>query len=764
MTGTEIAHYRIVGKVGEGGMGAVYKALDTRLGRHVALKTISVAKPLTEQRRLRLIREAKTACSLNHPNIVTIYDVLTHDGQFYIAMEFVEGITLKDLLRKGIPLPKTVRYATQIAGALAKTHASGIIHRDLKPSNIMITPDDQVKLLDFGLAKLTESRRESYSDETATLGLTQDGMILGTVGYMSPEQAQASHVDARSDVFSFGLLLYEMLTGQRAFQKATQVSSLVALMHEEPVPLHDLTIECPLELEAIVERCLQKIPDRRYQTMLEVRHALDPIDSGSSSAVRVAPAPRPERGSSIAVLPFTNLSPDPGHQYFSDGLAEEIITALSNVRNLRVTARTSAFRFRKELDLQEIGEQLKVDYILTGSVRRAGSRLRVTVQLVDPRQDCHLWTERYDRTMDDVFAIQDEISNAVVEALKQQITSGSSAGQSWELPQKDRQPKDIRAHEDYLRGRYCLAKRSWASIRQAIAFFESALQKDSEHALSKVGLADCYNLLGYYNERPPREAFPKAIAAAEEAIAINARLGEAYASLGYSLTFHDWNWVAADRAFSQATHLSPGYASAKHWKTWLHFARGEFQAALNCIRAAQQVDPLAPILNAHVGLALAYAGQPAEAVEQLQKTLGLDPDFALGHYHLGTVFTLAGEFEKAIEAFESADRKSGGSLGLGLLGCDYALVGRQAEAEHILNRMEQGKGYISPLQMAYVEAGLGRADAAFELLDRAYEDRSADLVRLRLQPWPKAILEDSRLNALAERIGLPPVEIQRVFG
>jgi len=276
---------------------------------------------------------------------------------------------------------------------------------------------------------------------------------------------------------------------------------------------------------------------------------------------------------------------------------------------LRVTARTSAFRFRsKELDLQEVGEKLRVDYILLGSVRRAGNRLRVTVQLVDPKHEYCVWSERYDRTLDDVFLIQDEISGAVVEALKHQISGISDSGETaWEQ-RKERQAKDVHVHEDYLRGRYCLARRSRESPRQGIAFFSAALEKDPTHALSQVGLADCYNLLGYYNERPPREAFPRAKAAAEQAIALNSRLGEAYASLAYSLTFHDWDWAAADKAFQQGARLSPGYVSIKHWMTWLHFARVEFVAALTCIREAQLADPLAPIVNSHVGFGARLRG------------------------------------------------------------------------------------------------------------------------------------------------------------
>jgi eukaryotic-like serine/threonine-protein kinase len=743
-------------------MGAVYKAVDTRLGRFVALKTVSTARPLSQQRRTRLFREALAASALNHPNIVTVYDILTHDGQFYIAMEFIEGSTLKELIqRREIGLVKAVQYGLQIADALARTHAAGVVHRDLKPSNIMVTGEGQVKLLDFGLAKLTAMERPSASDETATLGLTEEGVVLGSPGYMSPEQAQGLRVDARSDVFSFGLLLYEMIAGQLPFRKPTKLASLAALLHEVPAPFHELGIECPAELEALAARCLHKSAGQRCGSMLEVRQALEAIAAHPHS-VRLPPPAR-ERGSAIAVLPFTNLSPNPDHQYFSDGLAEEIITALSNVRNLRVTARTSAFRFRsKDLDLQEIGEQLKVDYILLGSVRRAGNRLRVTVQLVDPKQDCHLWSERYDRTLDDVFAIQDEIASAVVEALQHQITGSSEVlGRTWEQARRERQAKDVHVHEDYLRGRYCLARRSWDSLRQGIAFFEAALEKDPAHALSKVGLADCYNLLGYYNERPPHEAFPRAKAAAEEAIAINGRLGEAYASLGYSRIFYDRDWTGAEDAFRQSARLAPGYASAKHWKTWLHFARGEFDTALISIREAQQADPLAPILNSHVGLALAYLGRMAEAFEQLQMTVGLDPDFALAHYHLGTVYCLNGEFDKSIPAFEAADRKSGGSLGLGWLGCAYAMSGRKADANRIWKRMGQAQGYVSPLEKAYVQAGLGHVQATFDLLERAYEERSADLVRLRVQPWPKPIRQDPRLSALAERIGLPPAELPR---
>jgi serine/threonine protein kinase len=477
--GVQIGPYEILSLLGAGGMGEVYKARDSRLRRIIALKTLPAEKVADADRKRRFLLEAQAASRLNHFNIVTIYDIFEEQGVCFIAMEYVAGTTLDLANNGGLPLKDTMKYAAEIADALAAAHSAGVIHRDLKPANIIITEDGRVKLLDFGLAKLIEPTVPAASAETATVS-TISRAIVGTAPYMSREQAEGREIDARSDIFSFGLVLYEMLCGQRAFRGDSWISTLAAILHDEPRPLREIKAGIPPSVEQCVARCLRKNSAQRFQTMLEAKETLTEVHSTHAISSVMAQ----EEGQSIAVLPFVNLSADKENEYFGDGLADEIINAVTKVPELRVIARTSAFTFRdKEQDLRTIGHRLGVGTILQGSVRRAGNRIRVTAQLIRVADESHLWSERYDREMTDIFAIQDDISQAIADALKVKFVG----------PQ--RHTRNIEAYQSYLKGLYFYQRYNRESLAKARDSFEQALAVDPDYAPAHAGLAVfCYGL------------------------------------------------------------------------------------------------------------------------------------------------------------------------------------------------------------------------------------------------------------------------------
>ncbi len=533
--GVCIGPYEILALLGAGGMGEVYKARDTRLHRIIALKTLPAEKVADADRKRRFLVEAQAASRLNHPNIVTIHDISEENGVYFIAMEYVAGTTLEQAnTGSGLPLKHAMKYAAEIADALAAAHSAGIIHRDLKPANIIITEDGRVKLLDFGLAKLVEPAPPEA--ETATLR-TVPGAIVGTAAYMSPEQAEGRELDARSDIFSFGLVLYEMLSGQRAFRGDSWISTLAAILHDEPRSLRDIKAAIPALVEQHVARCLRKDPLQRFQTMLDVKQAL---------AEAALPVVTKEAAASIAVLPFVNLSADKENEYFSDGLAEEIINALTKVPELRVIARTSAFAFRgKEQDLRTIGQRLRVGTILEGSVRRAGNRIRVTAQLIKVADESHLWSDGYDREMTDIFAIQDDISKAIATALKVKFAA----------PQ--RRPGNIEAFQSYLKGLYWYQRYTPESLAKAKESFEQALGHDPSYAPAYAGLAVFYYGLGALSIKRMIEMAPLAKSAAEKALAIDQTLSEAHSVLGLIAGAVEYDWKLAEDHFQAAMAVEP---------------------------------------------------------------------------------------------------------------------------------------------------------------------------------------------------------------
>jgi len=697
-------------------MGEVYKATDTRLGRTVAIKLLRSAH--TD----RFEREARAIAALNHPHICTLHDI----GPNYLVMEYVEGCTL----RGPLPPDEAMRLALQIAGALEAAHAKGIIHRDLKPDNIIVTQMG-VKLLDFGLAKL---ERAAETGET-TVSETQAGTILGTIAYMSPEQVEGKPADGRSDIFAFGLVLYEMLSGRRAFAGETSVSKMAAILHKEPERL-----EAPPEVARIVTRCLLKSPAQRFQTMTEVKAALQGIKLTLHK----------ESDASIAVLPFANLSGDMDNEYFSDGLAEEILNALTKLHGLKVAARTSAFAFKgRNEDIRLIGETLRVNHVLEGSVRKAGSRLRITAQLISIADGCHVWSERYDREMTDVFAIQDEISQAIVTVLKLKLARpGSPAA---------RRPLEPEAYESYLKGRFFWNKRTEADLNRSIDCFLRAIELDPAYALAYAGLSDAYVLLGIFGVRPPNDVYPKARAAAEKALEIDGTLAEPHAALGHVLTAYDWDFQGAEEEYRKALDLNSSYPTAHQWYGHLLAVTGRYAEGIAEVTRARDLDPLSVPINAFVGLIYMKARQTREAVEAARRGVDLDPNNPFAHWILARALDARNELPESVAESEKAARLSGGSqASTAQLGCAYARIGETAKAHKIIDQLMElsRKKYVSPYDIAIIYTGLGEKDLALEWLEKAYEERAVRLLEL-LDPAFDGLRFDPRFEDLVQRIGFP---------
>lgn len=774
--GKRIGHYKNLSVLGVGGMGEVYLAQDMKLGRKVALKILPASFTSEVLRVRRFEQEARAASALNHPNIVTIYEIGEADDLHYIAMEFIEGQTLRrQISQKMMEVPEALDTAIQIAGALAEAHSAGIIHRDIKPENVMVRPDGLVKVLDFGLAKLTEHRPDSDDSKAPTLMQykTVPGTVIGTVRYMSPEQARGFDVDPRTDIFSFGIVLYEMLSGRVPFEGENPLELISSIIEKEAMPISRYVPGIPDDLQRIIEKMLRKNPETRYQTARHLQVDLKNLREEMTFEAKSRATGQYQTGQgrnakaleenaedkpSVAVLPFTNMGRGEECEFFSDGMTEDIISMLAKVKGLRVAARISVFQYKgKNPEIAKVGAELKAGAVVEGSVRLSGKRLRVTAELVNVSDGYQIWSERYDRTMEDIFDIQDEISKAIVDSLKAKlIDNKAQALGEWKPRPASARTPNFDAHRAYLKGRFYWNQRTWDSLRRGIDFFNQAIDADPLYAPAYVGLADSYNLLGYYNERPPEQAYPKAKAAALKALDIDDVIAEAHASLGYTRLFYDWDWAGAEQEFKKAIDLNPNYASAHQWLGWYYFSQWRLEEAVTAMRQAHQLDPLAPIINTHLALSLSQAGHHKEAVEQLKQTLELNPTFPLAYQILGSIYLRNGLAEMAIENFHRGVEMSEGKLGLGRLGHAYAVSGMEKEAQKILDQLQatSRERYISPLDLALIYAGLGENEGAFAWLEQAFRDRTSDLIRMKLLPWPDSLRSDSRFIELLQRIGL----------
>ncbi len=779
MVGKTISRYEIVEKLGEGGMGTVYKARDLQLGRFVAIKALNAGGAPNSERRARFIQEARAASSLNHPGIVTIHEIAETEGSEYMVMEFVRGQTLHDLLGNGrLPVVDALKIAMQVADALAAAHSIGIVHRDIKPANVIVTPEGLAKVLDFGLAKVGRPSGalvfENGDDQDATQSIavngnpkTAEGAIIGTVSYMSPEQAEGGAVDARSDIFAFGSLLYEMLTGEKAFQGQTGLETLAAILRDEPKQLAEAGVEGPEESGQIISRCLRKDADQRWQSMTDVKTALEQIYFASrsgilqlASGVWKKPA-APKATPSIAVLPFLNLSSDKENEYFSDGLAEEIIHALSKIENLRVTARTSAFAFRgAQQDVRQIGETLKVANVLEGSVRKAGNRIRVSVQLVDVTGGDQIWSERFDREMTDIFEIQDEISQAIVSKLRVRLSSSSGSTPSGihAAHLVRRSTANIEAYDLYLRGRYELFKMTREGLERARGMFEEAAKLDPMYAQAHESLASCWYSEGFLGFTPPKEAMPKAKAAVRRALELDDSLAEAHATLGVILALYDWDWTGAEKELARSIELNAASPVSRAMYAF-YFLRpvGRLAEAVTELQTALALDPLSVLFRVHLGFLYFLEHRFEFAIAQFRKALEMNPAFYLAHAFMGIVYTHTCHFEAALGCYAKAREADAASKFVASLeAMTLAAAGKRAEALAGLRAIEQkaARDYISPVSIAYIHTALGDRDAAFGLLDDAIQDRDPNVLGLKSNPIFDSLRGDDRYRALLRKMRL----------
>lgn len=759
-SGQRIAHYEIIRQLGVGGMGEVYLARDTRLSRKVALKVLPAHLTADKVRLERFKQEARAASALNHPSIITIHEIDTDGDTTFITTEYVEGETLRQRMSRGdLNVAEALDVTAHLASALAVAHAAGVVHRDIKPENVMLRPDGIVKLLDFGLAKLTETDvAESLSDISARK-LTTPGVVLGTISYMSPEQAQGAKVDHRTDLWSLGVVLYEMLAGSLPFSGKTVNHTLVAIMEDAPAPLSHRDGEAPAELERAVTKLLAKEPDARYQTandllsdLRELRKQLErgePVTFVSASAKLIE---QPSPVASIAILPFSTLALKEDDEYLGLGLADALITQLSNTKKLAVRPTSAIRRYHNpEQNSGSIGRELRVGTILEGSLQRAGERLRVTVQLVSVETGNSLWAGKFNASLTDIFDVQDEIAAQVVGALLLNLSS------SEHQRLKSRWTENAEAYQFYLKGRYHYLKLRPEEIQTGISYFQKAIELDSSYALAYVGLAQAFLVLPLATEQPANEFFPKAKEAALRAIEIDDRLAEAHGVLGWLLFWFDWDWKASENECQRAFELDPNSADTHEAYAHLLSNTGRHAEALAEIKRAKDLDPLNLRINALEGQFLLHAGKPDEALAQLHNTFELEPNFWLTRLFAASVYIEKEMFAEAAAEANKAKQLSGGSSHAAAL-VIYALAqsGEQAEAEATLKELQLSSNarYVPPYHFALACQGLNRRDETFEYLASALEQRDPKLTFLKVEPKWNNLRADPRFQDVLRRVGL----------
>ncbi len=734
--------YEILAPLGAGGMGEVYRARDTRLGREVAVKLLPAAAGAEAERLRRFEVEARAASALNHPNVLTIHDVGTQDGRPYLVAELLTGETLRArLVRGALPLAEAVELAVQVARGLAAAHERGIAHRDLKPENLFVTAEGTMKILDFGLARLEEP-----SGEEADGSLTRPGAVLGTLGYMAPEQVRGQPADSRADLFALGAVIYEMATGRRAFAGASAAELASATLRDEPS-----WSELPSALAQLLRHCLAKEPSRRWQSARDIVLGLETVRSSLGSGPAAALPAAEERLESLAVLPFENRTGDAASDYLAEGVAESLLNDLSQLPRLRVLGRATVVRFRDRPAPDAVGRELAVQGVLSGRLLQAAGRLVVRVELTRSADGAHLWGAQYDHPPGDVLALQELLSAEIAEALAAQLVG--------ERRRRSRRPTaSSAAYELYLKGRYFLYKRTVPAFRQAMEYFDAAVATDPDYALAWSGLADALILLERYGGMPPHAVIDRARAAAERAIAADEDLAEGHCSRGAVCFYFEWDWERGEREFRRAIELKASYATAHHWYGWFLGELGRIDEAIRELERALEIDPLSLIVQTNHGTMYYFARRYAEAERILREALALEPGFAVAHQWLGRTLGAAGRWEEAVIEHRRA---------LALLGEDPESLAsvahacaRAGDVEEATRRREElaalaARRWVSPYWFALVELGLDRRAEALELLARAVEERMDWVIALGVEPLFDALRGEARLAALLARIGLP---------
>lgn len=769
--GTQISQYKIISRLGSGGMGEVFLAKDLRLGREVAIKVLYERMTKDSDLVARFEREARSLAALSHPNILTIYDFSSENSITFAVMEYLEGETLRTwITRRPLDWPKALEVAIFIAEGLAAAHSKAVIHRDLKPENVFITSSGLVKILDFGLARIETHATHPDMGSFATVGEmeTAPGVIMGTIPYMSPEQVRGESVDNRTDIFSFGCLLYEMLTGVGPFNRTTAIETSAAILKDKPYKISKISRKLPSDLEWIIMRCLEKDREERFPSARDLVAALKAVaahGNTSSSAYNATsnlwkkprkPATRRSRKvtDSIAVLPFTNLSKDPESEYLSDGITENIINLLSQIPKLKVMARSTVFRYKnKELDPQEIGQDLHVQVILTGQVTHYGDLLKIQTELVDVLDGSQIWGEQYNRKFADLITVQNEIAHQISEKLQMKLS-----GEDKKRLSKGH-TENTKAYELYLKGRYYWNKRTDSSLKRSIELFHEAIDLDPIYASAYAGIADCYIILGLYGGNDSQEAFIKAEAAALKALQIE-DLAEAHTALGSVRIYYYWDWVGAEKEFKRALELNSDYPTAHHWYGTHLIRMGRFDEGLAQLKRAQQLDPLSLVINQSIGWAYYLSRQYDQAVEQYLKVIDMDDNFYLSHAELGVVYLLQKKYYEAISEINKSLSLVGSknTTLIALLGYAYALSGNKIEAENLLSELkalESENFRISPVLMSMLYTGLGNITEALSFLEKACDKHDQILIRMRVDPLFDPLRIYPRFAELMRKVGLP---------
>ena len=686
--GARLGPYETVSLIGAGGMGEVYKAQDTRLKRLVALKLLSPELTRDETTKQRFLQEAQAASALDHPNICTIHEINeTPDGQLYLVMTYYEGETLKEKIAHGpLAIGEALDIAIQVGQGLAEAHGAGIVHRDIKPANLLIAKAGVVKILDFGLAKLAGS--DSITQTTGTR--------LGTVAYMSPEQARGQRVDQRTDIWSLGVVLYEMVAGHPPFQREQGDAIVYAILREKPTALTGLRTGVPMDLERVVTRALSKQADDRSQTVADLLSELRAVkrahQDGATAGEQAVP--------SIAVLPFRNMSADPEQDYFCEGLAEELIDALARLGGLQVVARTSAFQFKGQAqDLRRIGEQLNVKTVLEGSVRKAGNRLRINAQLINTANGYHLWSERYDRDMDDIFAVQDDIARTVVEKLKVKLLGTA------DTPLVRKPTDNLAAYNLVLQGRYYSVRGTGPALKKALACFTQALALEPAYAQAHAGIATAQAIRAIVSLAAPHTVMPEAKEAALEALALDETVADAHAALAVALHFYDWDWAGAEREYRRALELNPGDTFARCAYAQLLGMVGRVDESVAEARSAVERDPVAPFCRYILAQQFVMARRFEEAIAESHAAIELDSSYNHLYMSLGWGLAGLGRHDEAVDAFrQQVIAAAGDSFAQGWLGWALGLAGHRQEALTILGDLEgrRSQEYVGGLLLACV--------------------------------------------------------------